>query len=102
MDRHGEMMNCPFMSETILCQMTPLQHLSAWQSMFTQISIKEIFNLFVLLLLSFILGLLFRNFWHRKYQLEHNLYFGSRTVLIFIPNLLKEALSNGILNPKLF
>lgn len=101
MDRHGEMLNCPFMSETILCQMTPLQHLSAWQSMFTQVSIKEIFNAFVFLLLSSILSFAFTDFWYRKYQLEQSLYFKSRTPPIFIPNLIQEAFSNGILNPRI-
>ncbi len=103
MDRHGEMMNCPFMSTTVLCQMTPLQHLSAWQNMFTQVSIKEISNPFILILLSFLLATLFRNFLYEfNFSLKQNLYFKTKTILVFIPNLLKEAFSNGILNPKVY
>jgi len=103
MDRHGEMMNCPFMNTGVLCQMTPFQHLSAWQSMFTQVSLKEILNTSTLVLLSFLLAVLLRSLWHRyKFPLRRNLGLGSRTISIFIPDLLTEAFSAGILNPKLF
>lgn len=102
MDRKGEMMNCPFMNEAILCQMTPFQHLTAWQSMFTQVSIKEIFNPFALVLLSLLLANLFKSFWYKhKFPLLQNLNFEPIAVLI-IPNLLEVAFSDGILNTKVY
>ncbi len=35
MDDNGMMHNCPYMGIAALCNMSPLEHLSQWQSMFS-------------------------------------------------------------------
>ncbi|MBI2030695.1 hypothetical protein HYT05_03665 [Candidatus Kaiserbacteria bacterium] len=45
----GSMHNCPYMGVTALCDMTPLTHLSEWQSMFA--SVAQQFSIFIFLLL---------------------------------------------------
>ena len=49
MGMDGDMHNCPFMGVAALCNMSPLQHLSQWQLMFSVIS-KQM-NVAALLLL---------------------------------------------------
>jgi hypothetical protein len=96
----GIMRPCPFSETGSLCSMTPLEHLSAWQNLFTTIPEKS-FSFVILFLLSvfcFAIWIilndenifsktLFKKRWRADWK-------------SFDP--LRIALSRGILNPKTF
>ena len=100
-----QMINCPFMpGHTSICKMSPMDHIAAWQSMFTTLPTKETLSLlFILLTFLALLRFKFRDKFfisvHLCRSFYTNRYWVSR-LLIFNP--LKEAFSRGILNPKLF
>lgn len=100
----GQMSNCPFMGVAAVCQMNPLEHIAAWQNMFTVSYQKDIFAFLVLLLLAFLKALLLRNFWHihtkEPLSVEAMRYRRINTLLILNP--LQEAFSDGIIHPKIF
>lgn len=101
-DANGQMSNCPFMGVAALCDMNPLEHIAAWQNMFTAVPFKGISAL-ALLLLAFFAVFLWRDFWNTRWVQSisnHSQYFRNKTFLI--RNELQEALSAGILHPKLF
>lgn len=101
----GGQINCPLMPghSMVICQMNPIEHIQEWQTMFTVLPAKEAS---VLLFILFIL-LAFRILpWHKQ---RINTLFQSFSQFRFLPfnNFqiippLQEALSKGILNPKLF
>ncbi len=97
--------NCPFMSRiTTLCQMSPLEHIAAWQSMFTAMPHQQdVLTTLLLLLASFAINfLLIRRAAYpprisdSKAQL---VYHRTRTLVV---NPLQELFSSGILHPKIF
>ena len=102
----GTMQNCPFMGVAALCQMNPLEHLVAWQSMFSAIATNAA-NVFLLLLLLTLILLMrivgrlpFKEHLDRlavreRQYTRHSLAFAHA-------NPLQEALSQGILNPKVY
>jgi len=104
MDEHGEMANCPFMGVAAVCRMNPLEHLAAWQNMFTVPPQKIFFVFLTLLLLAFLAALLLRNFWRtrEKESLSTEAVYYERTNAAPIRNPLQEAFSDGILHPKIF
>lgn len=95
--------NCPFGGHSMtICQMNPMEHIQEWQSMFTMLPAQNI----LLLLFALFAVLLIRKL-HSKFSipepplvLPSNLSAYSQSFQIFDP--LKEAFSNGILNPKIF
>lgn len=98
-----KMVNCPFMpGHSSICKMSPMEHIQAWQNMFTVLPAKEALSLvFSLLALLALLGV--REIFYTSNpplsNLYRNFFLKNR---ISIPNPLKEAFSSGILNPKLF
>lgn len=101
----GQMGNCPFGGHSMaICQMNPMEHIQEWQSMFTMLPTQNLlsllFALFALLAISKL------RFWDKFSTPEPPLLLSiNRSALInnfriFDP--LKEAFSNGILNPKVF
>lgn len=98
------MPGCPFMNESaVLCTMYPIQHLTAWQHMFTATPVVE-----AMLLLSLIIALalarteLLSWLWKiPELELSYR-----RTITpdetYSSTNYLQEIFSQGILNPKLF
>lgn len=97
-----KLVNCPFMpGHSSICKMSPMEHIQAWQSMFTVLPAKEAILLLTLLALLVLLG--FRTTLYATDQFDpdsyKNLFYKNK---IPIPNSLKEAFSSGILNPKLF
>ncbi len=98
------MPGCPFMNESaVLCTMDPIQHLTAWQHMFTATPVVE-----AMLLLSLIIALalarteLLSWLWKiPELELSYR-----RTITpdetYSSTNYLQEIFSQGILNPKLF
>jgi len=106
MDMNGTMVNCPFAGHSMsICKMNPMEHIQEWQSMFTTLPAKDALSslLTILLALLALLGLSF----FKKFSLHDQPWpevyinpFYLRRSQIFNP--LKEAFSNGILNPKIF
>ena len=106
MDMNGAMVNCPFAGHSMsICKMNPMEHIQEWQSMFTILPAKDTLSslLSVLLALLVLLGLRFFKKFSLYDQPWPEVYinpFYLRRSHIF--NSLKEAFSNGILNPKIF
>ncbi len=95
----GMMHNCPFMGVPALCDMSPLAHLTEWQSMFTT-TVQQMTVLSLFLLFAFAIA------WH----FVRDLYVPKR-VEIFIPRYreterifdpIKLAFARGIIHPKVF
>ena len=102
-ESYGKMSDCPFMGVTALCQMSPLEHLATWQTMFTTIPQQEK-NIFAILA-SFIF--LFSLIWlgsfiPKKDLLKYKFQLIAQTDNISFQTSLEEAFSNGIVHPKIF
>lgn len=100
-----QIVDCPFMpGHSSICKMSPMEHIQAWQSMFTMLPAKDALSfLAVLLALLALLGLNYfrKHTLYDQLELEPNTkLFYLRSISIFDP--LKEAFSRGILNPKTF
>lgn len=102
MDDHGHMHDCPFMGMMAICDMSPLQHVSAWQNTYATLILTNTFAaLFYALVLVFAWRVLFgaKPFpipvvlrLRRSDYVERTLY----------SHALKEALRRGIVHSKAF
>jgi len=103
-DGNMTMSNCPFMSgQAVVCNMNPLEHISAWQSMFVTILQQNSSDLLVLLLAALALTLVWTRLLRPKFEPEPQLAFAIACREHYLPPpLLQELFSSGILNPKLF
>jgi hypothetical protein len=98
------MTGCPFMNEgtPVLCTMTPLEHIEAWQHMFLAIPATGILLLLCLVLLAICIPYFYTHKWSPQSLRVFN------TLPPRIPNqsvfqsYIQEAFASGILNPKLF
>lgn len=91
---------CPFMGEMGMCQMTPVEHLAAWQSMFTS-TLPPFVALALLMLISlFAFGLQVEFLVPKKQPDQRPAYRGPPNANIFDP--LKRAFARGIVHPKIF
>lgn len=99
------MSNCPFMSgQAVVCNMNPLEHIAAWQSMFVTTLQQNGSDLLALFFAALALMLIGARLLRPKLQPETALAFSiirSREVSLPLP-LFQELFSNGILNPKVF
>jgi len=100
--------NCfmPGMTE-VLCQMNPLEHIAAWQNMFTAVPSQNDVLLLLASLLALAIGALFiahRSTAPPEVSVSSSQYafftYYKRHIPITSP--LQEAFSNGILHPKIF
>lgn len=97
------MPGCPFMSgQSVLCTMSPLEHIEVWQDIFTAIPTTE-----VLLLLSLILLALFTlhrlpSKWPQSILRTFYITKPRSTSRLSFSSYLAQAFSDGVLNPKLF
>lgn len=103
MDMNGSMINCPFTGHSMsICKMNPLEHIQEWQNMFTTLPAKDalsiLFVLFALLALRKLVP------WCKFLLPEFSYKYFRLPVLdnFQVIHPLQEALSRGILNPKLF
>lgn len=100
----GQMSRCPFMGVATICQMNLLEHIAAWQNMFSALPQKDIFASLALLppiLLTFLLlGNLFR-VPSKEFLSAETVRYKRRNILL-IPTSLQLAFSDGILHPKVF
>jgi len=100
--------NCfmPGMTE-VLCQMNPLEHIAAWQNMFTAIPSQNDILLLLASLLALAFGALYivrRSTAPPKVSvsLSQRALFAYYKRHVPIVHPLQEAFSNGILHPKVF
>ncbi len=98
------MSNCPFMSgQAVVCNMNPLEHIAAWQSMFTSTFQQNGSTLILLMLAALALALVWtRSRWPTAQRALRPLFHIARRETYLPPPLLQELFSNGILNPKIF
>lgn len=96
----GDMTPCPYMGMASLCTMTPLQHLSGWQSMFS-IPLQESVTL---LLLSFIVLSLVWLFNHNLFKPPQSLsrVFSRYKYKEKVLNSLQLAFAQGLIHSKAY
>lgn len=103
MNSDGVMPNCPVMKMAVICQMNPLEHILAWQSMFTFAPNQNNTLALLLLLLASTLGVIRTPARYAAFLLKisplRRQYELARAS--FVPSL-QEAFSSGILHPKIF
>lgn len=99
----GHMSNCPLMGVAALCNMSPLEHIAAWQNIFAALPFKKAAALASLLLLVSFTIFFLRDFWDTS-RLQsvavHRQRFRRRARNVH--DEIQEAFSDGILNPKVF
>ncbi len=96
------MPGCPFMSEfSVICSMSPMEHIEAWQHMFTAIPGTMTLMLLVSVLMLFGSRLFADFFSPPRLELSLRTQF-SETQNLFAHSYLQDFFSRGILNPKLF
>ncbi|OGG75018.1 hypothetical protein A3H74_04240 [Candidatus Kaiserbacteria bacterium RIFCSPLOWO2_02_FULL_51_13] len=98
----GQMADCPFTPGVAICNMSPLEMISASQSLFTTLPQQQDALLLLMLLVAGALALAV--FWKPFIPLRPAVTYSSRRKREYIPvfNALQELFSNGILNPKLY
>lgn len=101
----GDMAGCIFTGKTMLCKMSVVEHISLWQNMFTAIP-RESLTLLALLVLSMAAIFVIKDVLaplrsSKDETLEKRLYLREHPDLLLF-NPLKEAFSQGILNPKIY
>lgn len=93
----------PGMTE-VLCQMNPIEHLAAWQSMFAVIPSQGDVLLFLIALLAIIVGaimIIYRSSAPPEIYTPQSQFLYSKRYIPII-DWLQEIFSNGILHPKIF
>lgn len=96
--------NCPLApgQSEALCMSNPIGHIQEWQNMFMAgPSLIGISMLFILIIL-FIIAYLFAEYFARSNNLIPQKIYPSYSRATPIFNFIREAFSNGILNPKVF
>lgn len=100
MDGEMDMADCPFMSDMTLCDMSPLDHLTGWQSIFSNILTPEILILTLILFAVSTLPYWAQFFSPPKDSLLRLKYSPSSRGQIH--SFFQYLFSKGILNTKLF
>jgi len=103
-NNNGDMEGCIFTGKTMLCQMSVMEHISLWQTMFTAAPQKAST---LLALLALLIAVIFVVAQHkpqladRKQDTIHRLYlFRHPDISLFDP--LRRAFSQGIIHPKIY
>lgn len=94
---NGDMAGCIFTGKTMLCKMNIIEHISSWQSLFTTTLQKSFITILTLPMLLMVFIFIAKNILpppQKFYLIQHP------DLLLFTP--LKEAFSQGILNPKIY
>lgn len=101
MDKQGNMPGCPYMNGVAVCKMNPLQHVAAWQSMFTALpSSSDLMALLLLVLLAIVFIRVVRTVHTVEAALLYNQRFKYRSHVAH--HVLQEAFAKGVLNTKTF
>lgn len=105
MNEKGQMSACPFSGQAAICTMTFAEHLNIWQAMFTATPQKTSFFNFLILTLAFALAsIIFRErlrLFLGSLTFRWRLHLKRNSFFQFFDHL-KEAFSQGILNPKIY
>jgi hypothetical protein len=103
MGADGKMSDCPFMPGMSVCPMTPFEHASTMQGLFTSIPVQQdAFTLILAAAFVAVVGLTWlKQFFIPLERARSSGYF-YRYRDPSIPRKLQELFSQGILNPKLF
>ncbi len=106
MELNGKMSNCIFMSiNTGICNMTLAEHINLWQVMFTAIIQKGfLLNALLVILLYFVYVIVSYGRFNQVLFLKefvNQFYLKLKAYLSFF-DYLKEALSFGVLSPKIY
>ena len=101
MNSKGEISNCPFMGIVAICNMSPFEHIAAWQNMFASIPNQTIVLTLLLLALSFAFSRLLLFAFPRDGDREPQRLF-SRAREPRVTDPLRLALARGIIHPKIF
>ncbi len=97
----GQMGPCPLMPGVAICNMTPLQHMAAAQSMFTTLpQSSDIFSLLLMLLASVIAATVLSKTFLAPPPSVPTRFVTRREYIPFSP--LLEAFSNGVIHSKAF
>ena len=97
------MADCPFMSGSGVCNMSPLEHVAMWQNLFANIPQKlDPVSMLLLIALAVIILISPRFLYPPPNKLLTQLRYYSRHKRAPILTLLQELFSDGILNPKPF
>ena len=100
MMQDGAMMqDCPFMGVAALCNMSPLQHMAAWQTMFASTA-PQLTALLILLVLSTVLSRFLDDFLVRRRSRPRLIFYIKSEVEIF--DHVRLALARGLIHPKIY
>ncbi|MDP3696893.1 MAG: hypothetical protein Q8R55_02565 [Candidatus Taylorbacteria bacterium] len=99
MDENGDMSHCPLMNSAAICQMSFSEHIVIFQSIFMATPSRVVLSL--ILVLAFLLTLRSKPI-PRIYSPPRLLLFLRNNPEPFFANKLLLALSDGILQPKLY
>lgn len=105
MDMHGNMTmtDCYMPGMTAVCNMSPLEHISSWQSMFTSILTQNnVLSLLLLLFVSIVASVWIRQTLSPLGIRQSSPLFSRRREYIPLHSQFQELFSRGVLNPKLF
>lgn len=105
-NKDGNMDGCVFTGKTMLCKMSVVEHISLWQSMFTAMPQESLMLVVLMALLITAVALITKNTFAPPHLSKNDIAIG-RLYLKEHPDLsffnpLKEAFSQGILNPKIY
>ena len=97
-----QMTNCPFMlGQAAICTMNPLEHIAAWQNVFTALTQE---NILIFLIFA---SLIFFFVGHRR-GTNHILFVPApwlerrKVEILFVLSPFEKALLRGVLHPKIF
>ena len=99
MDGHMTMSDCLMPGITAICNMTPLEHMASWQSMFTSV-LQEYGTVLFLVLLAFAVTWYLSHALSEPRHRERFVFREKRRDKIFDP--LRLALSRGLIHSKAF
>ncbi len=88
------------MGETGICQMTPFEHIAAWQNMFTSTPQPLVALALLLLIALFAPRFIFNDFLPKKEPARRIVFYTPPNIGVF--DSLKLAFARGIINPKVF
>jgi hypothetical protein len=95
----GAMQNCPYMGIAVLCNMTPLQHLSEWQVAFAATAQQLSIAALLLMLAALLLWRLILHLLAPPPSILPTVRYRDRQVIF---NPLRLAFARGLIHPKVF
>ena len=102
-EMNGQTVGCPFMPGVVICNMTPMQHVAAAQTMFTALPAQNDLAVLLFAFLSLVIGFLpFLRRASAQPRVTTASSTSERDEYVPTHTALQELFSRGVLNPKLF